>query len=318
VRWSTPNAWRSSAATNGSPGSPETALCANGLDDDGDGTADFPGDLGCASTGQDTEDPACDDGVDDDGDGAVDMGDADCLSESDPLESPEPINSFQCYRSRQSSETTTPETVTLDDSIEGSRNYALRRLQSACLAANLDGAGIVDPDLHLAAYEIRTTTSAPPPFGLAGVRVETVFGPVFVDTRTPDRLLVPSSVSLDAPATPPNDTAHVLDSYKCYRVSSTKSAPTYFPAGAQVHVDDLFGDHDLRLKKPYRLCVPTDLGNGIKYPERSLLCYPTRGGDYHPRHQPVLGLHTATLFGQAIHDTQREDEHCVSASVDFP
>ena len=192
-RWSTPDAWRSSAIADGSPGNAELPLCANGLDDDGDGTVDFPGDLGCANGGQDTEDPACNDGFDDDGDGAVDTADADCLSESDPLESPEPINSFQCYRSRQTSGASTPETVTLDDSIEGSGIYALRSLQSACLAADLDDVGVVDADLHLAAYEIRAAAGAPTPFGLAGVRVETVFGPVIVDTRTPDRLLVPSS-----------------------------------------------------------------------------------------------------------------------------
>jgi len=316
--WSTPDAWRSSAFADGSPGNAELALCANGLDDDGDGTVDFPGDLGCASGGQDTEDPACNDGLDDDGDGAVDTTDADCLSASDPLESPEPINSFQCYRSRQASGTSTPETVTLDDSIEGTGIYSLRSLQSVCLAADLDGVKIVDPDLHLAAYEIRAAAGAATPFGLTGVRVETVFGPVIVDTRTPDRLLVPSSMDLNAPTTAPNDAAHVLDSYKCYRLSLTRGAPAYFPANAQVHVDDLLGSHDLRLKKPYRLCVPTDLGSGVKYPERSLLCYPTRGGDYNPRHEPVFGLHTATTFGQAVHDTQREDDHCVPASADFP
>jgi glucose/arabinose dehydrogenase len=45
--------------------------CSNGLDDDGDGHADFPADPGCLD-GTSVEDPACDDDVDNDGDGKVD------------------------------------------------------------------------------------------------------------------------------------------------------------------------------------------------------------------------------------------------------
>jgi hypothetical protein len=50
--------------------------CANGLDDDGDGAADFPLDAGCAGAGDDSErEPAfpCDNGADDDGDTLVDF-----------------------------------------------------------------------------------------------------------------------------------------------------------------------------------------------------------------------------------------------------
>jgi len=46
--------------------------CANGLDDDGDGLADFPADPGCASAASELEDPKCDDGLDNDGDGGTD------------------------------------------------------------------------------------------------------------------------------------------------------------------------------------------------------------------------------------------------------
>jgi uncharacterized repeat protein (TIGR03806 family) len=49
----------------------ETA-CRNGLDDDGDGAADYPLDPGCASASAPKEDPACDDRADNDGDGRVD------------------------------------------------------------------------------------------------------------------------------------------------------------------------------------------------------------------------------------------------------
>jgi hypothetical protein len=50
--------------------------CSNGLDDDGDGLADFPGDPGCANAGDDSEHETglpCDNGLDEDGDTLVDF-----------------------------------------------------------------------------------------------------------------------------------------------------------------------------------------------------------------------------------------------------
>lgn len=46
--------------------------CSDGLDNDGDGHADFPADPGCAQATSDDEAPACDDELDNDGDGGVD------------------------------------------------------------------------------------------------------------------------------------------------------------------------------------------------------------------------------------------------------
>ena len=46
--------------------------CHDGLDNDGDGAADYPLDRGCASASAVSENPACDDRADNDGDGRVD------------------------------------------------------------------------------------------------------------------------------------------------------------------------------------------------------------------------------------------------------
>jgi probable HAF family extracellular repeat protein len=46
--------------------------CANGLDDDGDGLTDAPADVGCLDATSTREDPLCDDGIDNDGDGKID------------------------------------------------------------------------------------------------------------------------------------------------------------------------------------------------------------------------------------------------------
>jgi hypothetical protein len=51
---------------------PADPACADTLDNDGDGLADFPADPGCGSAAAAREDPRCDDGLDNDGDGAFD------------------------------------------------------------------------------------------------------------------------------------------------------------------------------------------------------------------------------------------------------
>jgi hypothetical protein len=74
------------------------SACADGMDNDADGTADYPGDPGCATPGDDDEAdpdplPECANGVDDDGDGAVDFGgDPNCQAAGDDSEGPDCSN----------------------------------------------------------------------------------------------------------------------------------------------------------------------------------------------------------------------------------
>ncbi len=56
-------------------------VCADGLDNDGDGLVDDAEDLGCRNPQSDTESPACDNGIDDDGDGRVDLADSQCVGQ---------------------------------------------------------------------------------------------------------------------------------------------------------------------------------------------------------------------------------------------
>jgi hypothetical protein len=70
------------------PGRP--AICADGVDNDGDGFTDYPTDPGCANISDLTEtDPSliCDDGLDNDGDALIDFpNDPDCDDSLDPSE----------------------------------------------------------------------------------------------------------------------------------------------------------------------------------------------------------------------------------------
>jgi len=52
---------------------PTSQPCNDGLDNDGDGLADWPRDPGCADLSAASEDPQCENGVDDDGDGQIDF-----------------------------------------------------------------------------------------------------------------------------------------------------------------------------------------------------------------------------------------------------
>ena len=79
-------------------GAPRPAACADGLDNDGDGLADYPADPGCASATDSDESnapppppAACQDGRDNDGDGLVDFpSDPGCTSPTDADESNPP------------------------------------------------------------------------------------------------------------------------------------------------------------------------------------------------------------------------------------
>jgi probable HAF family extracellular repeat protein len=64
--------------------------CADGIDNDGDGSADLGGDSDCRSIASDAERlPACSNGVDDDGDGRIDVeSDPGCRSATATTESP--------------------------------------------------------------------------------------------------------------------------------------------------------------------------------------------------------------------------------------
>lgn len=69
-----------------------TPQCSDSIDNDGDGTTDYPNDLGCSSANDTTEspNPQCSDGIDNDGDGRTDLADYGCTNGSDTTESPNP------------------------------------------------------------------------------------------------------------------------------------------------------------------------------------------------------------------------------------
>jgi hypothetical protein len=72
-----------------------------------------------------------------------------------------------------------------------------------------------------------------------------------------------------------------IDNFKCYKAKDLKQ-PKF--AGTTVALLDQFGpllhdDTDFQLKKPFLVCNPTDLGEGIENPNDHLTCYKMRGKD---------------------------------------
>lgn len=312
--WGRASGWRASAAAAGTPGTTEDRLCANGLDDDGDGAAD-QADPGCANAGADDEAPECNDGLDNDGDGAADTADLQCASAGDASELPDAGDSFLCYQTRLAGgEPLVPVQVTLEDEFDGVVDYQVSQRQSVCMAGELDRVAAIDGETHLRAYGLKTVSGQPVSLPLAGLRYENVLGPVYLDTGLPTRLLAPASVDLATDLGEPDFGTHGVDYYKCYRTRISPRLPRYFPTAAQIRFADEFEDRDYLLKPPSRVCTPVSLdGSAVKTPGRHLLCYKATRGRYARTHVPVLGLHTGDVLGSAVSSTSREEEVCVPA-----
>jgi len=77
----------------------QTTACADGVDQDGDGAADFPADPGCSSPTSDIEDPACQDGENNDLQPGIDYDGGAAANGGVPLDAPDPDCSVPWTRS---------------------------------------------------------------------------------------------------------------------------------------------------------------------------------------------------------------------------
>ncbi|HYC54768.1 MAG TPA: lamin tail domain-containing protein [Candidatus Binatia bacterium] len=315
--WGQASGWRASAASGGTAGAAEPALCANGIDDDGDGLSDLADD-GCGDAAQDEENPACNDGIDNDGDAATDDSDIHCTDPSLDSEAPPPGDSFLCYRTRRraDSSTLTPLTVTVEDEFDGEVDYTVTRPQTICMAGALNGAPAYDDQTHLRSYEIRAVAGEPLHVPRIGLFYEGGLAPVFVDTTKAEGLLVPAHVDPSSPPAEPVAMNHGVDFYKCYRTTVPSSSPRYFPTKAQSAFADEFEDRSYLLRPPTRVCTPASLdGSAVKTPGRHLLCYRASRDKFFPKHAPVAGVHTADVFLEDRIDTVLEQELCVPSTL---
>jgi hypothetical protein len=307
--------WRASSAVLGRPGAPDQG-CADGLDNDGDALVDFPADPGCPSAGEDGENPACDDGLDNDGDTLVDGADPQCASPAGTSEAPGPVDHYLCYQTRpsQGSPSFTPQVVPLDDAFDGARGFSVIRPKALCLPADA-GSAPVDAATHLESYQIREAVGEPRHVRRTALFITSQLGPIFVDTRVPDRLLLPTAKDLASPVPPLDFASHDVDHYKCYTVVRSPGRPKYFPTGVVARISDQFEDRAYGIRGPSRLCLPVVVnGQAIKDPNRRLLCYGARRDRTAPFHTPRFRVNVHSALGAEQVDSVREEELCVPAS----
>ena len=204
-----------------------------------------------------------------------------------------------------------PQTVTLADQFE-TATVRVQKQDQLCAPANKDGQGVIDEDIHLVAYRLRTQN--PRHIKRGAIRVTNQLEEIRVSTIKPDLLLVPSLKTHDQPGPPaPNPNDHNVDHFKCYRIRVTGGTPLP-AANRKVDVSDQFTQPAkiITLKKPRHLCVPVDKnGEGIKNPAAHLLCYKASPARGEPKHLPRVGLFVNNQLGPLRLNTRRENEFCV-------
>ena len=238
--------------------------------------------------------------------------------------------------------------VLLSDRFETSM-FDVKQPVSLCSPAGLDGEGIIEPSSYLAGYELTAGQGEPRHSKQTHIQVDNQLGRSFVDTRTPEHLLIPTAIDSAPPVGPPDPATHAVDPYKCYRVKGSKGQPR-FPTDIQVAVSDQFNQSTIYdLKRPSRLCTAVSIdGKEITDLDTALMCYQikpvnktctadapanaleactrekhcggtpdeTRFCERQPRHEKVFGLYTNNEFGPGRLDVVRDEELCLPSVVD--
>jgi len=220
------------------------------------------------------------------------------------------LDHFMCYAARTTKKTTkfAATSATLADAI-GTADVTLRKTTALCLPADADGEGITDDCTHLKAYALK----GPKHVKQAGLVVTDRFGTLSLDTVKPDRVLVPATSTLGGPAPDPSD---AVDHFTCYTVKTTKGTPK-FAKSTRIDVVDGFESRTYALKRPSRLCVPTDPnGEGIVYADGHLLCYRAKRLKGEAKATKRTGvIHTRDRFGDERLDSREAQELCVPATA---
>lgn len=200
----------------------------------------------------------------------------------------------------------------------GPDNFDVTKTVHLCNPAD-DGDGIRDPAVHLESYKLKAVKTEPKHVPQLAVRIVNTLGEVVVTTKKPDRVLVPTAIDLSTPPPAPNPTLHNVDTYTCYSVKLAAGQPK-FPKGLQVTLGDQFTSPPkiYDIKKPKRLCVPTDhAGGGIKNPKGHYFCYQAKEAKGQPKHVPQTAVKIGNTFGQPEQlDTKKEAEICLPSVVD--
>jgi len=212
--------------------------------------------------------------------------------------------------------------VTLTDQFESDVLFEVKKPKEIYNPADKNGEGIFDPDTHLVGYQLKRIKGEPKHEKITGILVENQFGTIFVDTKKPDRLLVPRLNNLDTPIHDIEVPAvFTIDHFKCYKVKVTEGTPEFEPI--QVTLADQFEDKLFDVKQPKRLCNPVEKRVGgevteIKNFDNHLMCYKVKRAEDEPKHEKVKAIHINNQFGPLQLDTKKEAELCVPSTKTLP
>ena len=224
------------------------------------------------------------------------------------------LDAFLCYKAKPTKGGPPFEgpTVQLEDGL-GATSARVVKPRALCNPADREGAGIGDPESHLASFGI---VPDPKPARATGLDVENVLGELMLDATKLDRLLVPAAKSLAGPVDPLASTK--VDHFACYKAKVSKGTPK-LPKGTQVSVADPFAEARVfDVKKPTRVCLATDKnGEGIPRQNDALVCYKAKPAKGEPKHVKQAGVYVNHQFGPAQLDTVKEEELCLPSNVGF-
>ncbi len=195
-----------------------------------------------------------------------------------------------------------------------------------CAPASVEGELILDDAVHLEAYDLRVTKTAPrqPRHADSVHHVVNRFGQLKLRVEAEDRLLTPTrkengTGGADALAT------SGLDSFKCYdaKVARTpRGAPAYPEfVPQQVTVEDDFGPRVYKVTKPRRFCAPASLAGanpGAATHATYLVCYQLRVASTRPKQTKFVAAQVSThpVFGPEALNLTKPDEICVPSLRD--
>ncbi len=209
---------------------------------------------------------------------------------------------FECYEIRR--DAFSGPTVTLKDQFGSVAGVFVQRPEVLCAPA--DKQPLVNPRIpaspeHLTGYRVRHAFTKV----LNQKIVSPMFGTTFVDVLKPERLLVPSTKSLQPPSGPaPNPSG--IDHYQCYKVRHSKGTPPF--VAQPVTIQDQFGTVSFTLKKPLRLCAPVNKNGerpGADNRPSHLLCYKTSVVPF-----GQVQVYLNDQFGPSTKELIRRQEFC--------
>jgi hypothetical protein len=209
---------------------------------------------------------------------------------------PGPLDHFLCYEAHRPA--IGRKGVTAVDQY-GVSTITVRQAKHLCAPVNKNGEDPTAPSHagHLSFYTIKQ--SAPSFVGVRDLSIRDQFGTLSVDLVRPERLLVPTSKSLQAPPPPPLATP--LNHFKCYRVRGARQRVP------NVSLETQFGSVTVAIKRPWSLCVPVNKNDeGIVDPSRGLMCYQVRAVPQSERH-----VFSTDQFGSADYDLFGIRDLCV-------